>query len=418
VDLSRRDVVKYGVLGSLGVVSLGDELQDRYEASEQVARATGLTDKREFALQQIRELENSYAKAARGEGGIADRVELLSPFLGNPNHFEGYRREGFVPDTQGLLEDRSPEEVFRHYAEEGIGEIPFTSTQASLLTDQELSIDLVYLNQGRDADELLSDGVEIVETEVGQVLPRDYGLAVDALSVEPREDVEAILDSVSESPNEALTGLNEEYGYDTGPTLPVYVFDPQEFDRLSAAAGLDFSKMWAGYGVPEGSLISLPSTLLRIEEDQFDEILVHEIGHSAFELPHSALQDDVMTYNTKAGNPTAFNGSSELLIRSYLNSDLEVREEKRNGERGIYFQQVSGEIPRSRAADAFFASVNAYITDIIDEFDLDVEKFEETDYQRRDGFDIAQYENYDGTGVDMEIIVDQLIHEIRSSVRS
>lgn len=418
MDLSRRDAVKYGVLGSLGAVSLGDALQDRYEASEQVARATGLTDEREFALQQIRELENSYTAAARGEGGIADRVELLSPFLGNPNHFEGYRREGFVPDTQGLLEDRSPEEAFRHYAEEDVGEMPFTATQASLLLDQELSIDLVYLDQGRDADDFLSDGVETVETEVGQVLSSDYGLAVDARSVEPKEDVEAILDSVSESPEEALGDLNEEYGYDTGSTLPVYVFDPQEFDRLSAVAGLDFSEMWAGYGVPEGSLVSLPSPLLRIEENQFYATLVHEIGHSAFELPHSALRDDVMTYNSKAGDPTAFNGSSELLIRSYLNSDLEVREEQQNGERGIYFRQTPGDIPRSSAVDAFFASVNAYITDMVEEFDLDVEKSEETDYQRRNGFDIAQYENYDGTGIDMEIVVDQLIHDIQSSVGS
>jgi hypothetical protein len=418
VDVSRREAVKYGVLGSLGVVSLGNEFQNRYEVSEQASRTVGLTDEREFALQQIKELENSYTAAARGEGGLADRVELLSPFLGNPNHFEGYRREGFVPDTQSLLENHSPEEAFRHYADEGVGEIPFTATQATLLLDQELSIDLVYLDQERNTNELLSDGVEIVETEVGQVLPRNNGLAVDALSVEPRENVEAILHSVSESPDEALAGLNEEYGYDTGPTLPVYVFDPQEFDRLSAAAGLDFSEMWAGYGVPEGSLVSLPSPLLRIEEDQFDATLVHEIGHSAFELPHSALRDDVMTYNTKAGNPTAFNGSSELLIRSYLNSDLEVREEERNDERGVYFQQVPGEVPRSSAVDAFFADLNAYITDMVDEFDLDVGKFEDTDYQRRNGFDIAQYENYDGTGVDMEIIVDQMIHDIHSLVRS
>lgn len=412
MDLSRRDTVKYGALGVLGAVSLGKRVQDQHEVSEQVTKR--MVSDREFAEQQIQELENSYQEAVQGESGVVDSTELMGLLLGNPNHFEDFSREEFISDTENLLESHSVGEAFRIYAEENVDEIPFTSIQASLLLDQTLDLDLVYLDQGGEFDENLSNGVETVEAEIGQVLPSEYELSVDSRIVDPGVEVEEVLKSVSEEPKEGILNLNELFDYNKGSTLPVYIFEPREFDRLSSVARLDFSEMWVGYGAPEGSLVALPSKLLRTGEDQFYETLVHEIGHSAFELPHSAVNDDVMTYNSKADNPTGFT-TSQLLIQSYLDSELEFREEERNGERGIYFQQQPGKIPQDEAVDAFFANLNAYITDMVDEFDLDPGKFEDTSYERRDGFDVAQYHDYNETGVGMEITVDGLIHDIQQT---
>jgi hypothetical protein len=334
-------------------------------------------------------------------------------FLGNPNHFEDYSREGFIPDTEDLLRTQTSEEAFKNYAENGVEEIPFTSTQASLLLDQELDLDLVYLDQGREADELLSDGLQTVEAEVGNVLPGEYEFSVDSRVVEPDAEVEEALKSISEEKEQGVQEFNEVFDYNQDSTLPVYVIDPREFDRLSSVADLDFSEFWGGFGTPEGSVVAMPSTLLQISEEQFYSTLVHEIGHSAFELPHSSVRDDVMTYNQKNDHPTGFT-TSDLLIQSYLDSTLELSEEERNGQKGIYFRQEPASIPHEEAENAFLSNLNAYLTDMVDAFDLDVGKFEEISYQRRNGLDVAQYQDYDGTGVGMEISVNGLIQDIES----
>jgi hypothetical protein len=393
MDLSRRDAVKYGALSVLGAVSLGSEAQDRYEVSEQITKR--LVSDREYALQQIEELQNSYQAALQGESGVTDFAELMYLFLGNPNHFEDYSREGFIPDTEDLLRTQTSEEAFKNYAENGVEEIPFTSTQASLLLDQELDLDLVYLDQGREADELLSDGLQTVEAEVGNVLPGEYEFSVDSRVVEPDAEVEEALKSISEEKEQGVQEFNEVFDYNQDSTLPVYVIDPREFDRLSSVADLDFSEFWGGFGTPEGSVVAMPSTLLQISEEQFYSTLVHEVGHSAFELPHSSVRDDVMTYNQKNDHPTGFT-TSELL------------------KKGIYFRQEPASIPHEEAENAFLSNLNAYLTDMVDAFDLDVGKFEEISYQRRNGLDVAQYQDYDGTGVGMEISVNGLIQDIES----
>lgn len=401
--------MKYGLLGGVGALALGSELESNYEASEVVTKR--FSSDRDFALQQIDELESSYKEAANGNGGVVDSFQLLYQFLGNPNHYEMHSRSGFIPDRDDLLDEKSPREAFRTYVQEGVEEVPVSSTQASVLLDQRLDLDLVYLDQGEDAGSLVSNGFDTMESEIGGVLPGDYDLSVNLRRVEPGAEIEEVLEDLGGEQKQSVLDLNEVLGYDTGSTLPVYVFDPREFDRLSGLAQLDFDRMWAGYGAPEGSLVALPSTLLRISENQFYSNLVHEVGHSAFELPHSAAPDDVMTYNEKAGEPTGFTVSQPLL-QSYLDSDFEFREEERDGVRGVYFRQEPGEIPRSKAVNAFFANLNGYITDMVDEFDLDVNKFEEMGYERRDGFDVAQYRDYDGTGVGMDISVNQQIHDI------
>lgn len=53
---------------------------------------------------------------------------------------------------------------------------------------------------------------------------------------------------------------------------------------------------------------------------------------------------------------------------------------------------------------------------MVDEYDFDPGKFQDTGYQWRNGFDVAPYYDYDETGVGMEIMVDQLTHDIQSSV--
>lgn len=403
--------MKYGALSVLGAVSLGSEAQDRYEVSEQITKR--LVSDREYALQQIEELQNSYQAALQGESGVTDFAELMYLFLGNPNHFEDYSREGFIPDTEDLLRTQTSEEAFKNYAENGVEEIPFTSTQASLLLDQELDLDLVYLDQGREADELLSDGLQTVEAEVGNVLPGEYEFSVDSRVVEPDAEVEEALKSISEEKEQGVQEFNEVFDYNQDSTLPVYVIDPREFDRLSSVADLDFSEFWGGFGTPEGSVVAMPSTLLQISEEQFYSTLVHEIGHSAFELPHSSVRDDVMTYNQKNDHPTGFT-TSDLLIQSYLDSTLELSEEERNGQKGIYFRQEPASVPDEEAENAFLSNLNAYLTDMVDAFDLDVGKFEEISYQRRNGLDVAQYQDYDGTGVGMEISVNGLIQDIES----
>jgi hypothetical protein len=405
--------VKYGSLGLLGAVSLGKEVQDRFELSEEVTRR--LVTDREYALQQIEELKNSYREGVSGRGGSGEFLELASPFVGNPNRFDDNAREGFVPDTENLLKDHSPERAFRAYAENGADMLP-TSTQVSLLLDQELDLDLVYLDQGGDGEaaRLLSNGVETVEAEVGRVLPEEYEFSVGSRVVEPDSEVEEILRSVSEERKQSVTRLNEECGYDQGSTLPVYVYDAREFDRLSALAGLDFSEMWAGSGSPSGSILALPSAVLGISESEFYSTLVHEIGHSVFELPHSTVRDDVMTYNTEADNPTGFT-SSKPLIHSYLNSRIEIREEERDAERGVYFSQRPGTIPRSEATDNFLTVLDSYLTDMIEEFDLDVDRFDEVDYREENRLDVAMYRDYDGTGVDMKITADGHIRSIQAS---
>jgi hypothetical protein len=271
----------------------------------------------------------------------------------------------------------------------------------------------VYLDQGREADELLSDGLQTVEAEVGNVLPGEYELFVDSRVVEPDAEVEEALKSISEEKEQGVQEFNEVFDYNQDSTLPVYVIDPREFDRLSSVADLDFSEFWGGFGTPEGSVVAMPSTLLQISEEQFYSTLVHEVGHSAFELPHSSVRDDVMTYNQKNDHPTGFT-TSELLIQSYLDSTLELSEEERNGEKGIYFRQEPASIPHEEAENAFLSNLNAYLTDMVDAFDLDVGKFEEISYQRRNGLDVAQYQDYDGTGVGMEISVNGLIQDIES----
>jgi hypothetical protein len=411
VELSRREVVKYSSLGLLGAAFLGKEVQDRFEMSEEVTRR--LVSDREYALQQIEELENSYREGVSGREGSGEFLELASPFVGNPNRFDDNAREGFVPDTESLLEDRSPERAFRAYVENG-ADMPLTSTQVSLLLDQELDLDLVYLDQGRDAAGLLSNGVETVEAEVGRVLPESYEFSVGSRVVEPDSEVEDVLRSISEERKQGVKELNEECGYDEGSTLPVYVYDARELDRLSALAGLDFSEMWAGSGSSDGSILALPSAVLGISEDEFYSTLVHEIGHSVFELPHSTVRDDVMTYNTEADNPTGFT-SSEPLIHSYINSCIEIREEERDGERGVYFSQRPETIPRGEAVDNFLAGLDSYLTDMIEEFDLDVDRFDEVGYREEGGVDVALYRDYDGTGVDMRITADGHIRSIQAS---
>jgi len=409
MDLSRREMIKYGGLGVLGAVSAARTAENRYEVSEMVTKR--LVSDQEFALQQIQELDNSYQEALQGDGNLMDATELLFLFLGNPNHYEKYSREGFVPDTEGLLEENGEEQVFKNYAEKGVEEIPFSSTQASILLDQELDIDVVYLNQGEDT-KLVSEGVNTVESEVGNIVPSDFDFSVDSRILEADAEIEEALKEISESMDDSLHKLNKAVGYDTDSSLPVYIFRPRELDRLSGLLMADSSEMWGGFGTPEGAAVAMPSKILQIGEKDFYSTLVHEIGHSAFELPHSAVRDDTMTYNFEAGgNSTSFT-TSELLIQSYLDSDLKVRAEEKYGVEGVYFQQIPGKIPREEAVDAFFANLNAYITDMVDEFDLDPKKFENTSYKRKDGLDIARYQDYDGTGVDMEITADQLIRDI------
>jgi len=415
MDLSRRDAMKLGALAVATPFAVREAEED-YELSDIVEQATGIGDTYDHAVKEMHELDAEAQQSARGGGDLVDRLQMQYLFLGNPNSYSGYDREGIVPDTNGYLEQGAiPAEALRRYAADD-PEIPYTSVDFTVLWDDRLDIDLIQVTEGDGATALLEDTVDIVDQTHTAVLPDQYTVTVDYRVEQPTDTVQPMIDDLrAVEQQELLSQLNTAY-HDDPATLPVYLLDIDPVDYYSSLLTLSLDDLWTGFsGVSRpGAVATLPSAAIRQDEEMFTRTVVHEIGHAAFDLPHSAAPDDVLSYNhQESGSSPSYGLPSRLLIQRLVESDFAIDTATMDdGTRGIRFQQTPATAPYEQSVDAFFTNVAGYVEGMADNIDLAMDEFESWSYTRRDGDDIGTFEAYKGLDLDMRVRVDGVVESV------
>ena len=216
------------------------------------------------------------------------------------------------------------------------------SVEPGLLIDEEASIDVIELGD----TEVESGKVgERLEDSLSPVLGSGYDLDTGTRSVELSEYGSA---------DEAFRMVQKEYSKGSSEILQIYLTDEDlgEFGLM-------------GYAPIDGNTVVVATEkgdMFQYDSQDVSETVVHETGHSLFDIQHTADDQDIMYYNDSV-DIVDFGRRSQLLIQRYLNSSLEtdVAETDRSSYLSVGFEL--GEIDSQVAAREFKNHLEMFLYD-------------------------------------------------------
>ena len=246
-----------------------------------------------------------------------------SIYLGNVNNFEfsaiedeifeGAVAEEIVGKELGEMDDSDYRKLLDTASTDRLNnEIEYSymaknpmmdNVEPSLLIGERVSVDIIELGDTKMESKKVG---ERLEDSLNPVLGSGYDLDIGIRSVDLSEYGSA---------DEAFKMVQEEYSEGSSETLQIYLTD-EELE--------EFGLM--GYAPIDGNTVVVATEkgdMFQYDSQDVSETVVHETGHSLFDIQHTADDQDVMYYNDSV-NIVDFGRRSQLLIQRYLNSSLET----------------------------------------------------------------------------------------------
>lgn len=227
--------------------------------------------------------------------------------------------------------------------------------EPNLLLNSRLNIDIIPLTETEISLKKLKKS--LIDS-LDPVLGSSFDLNVEVKRVAKNGDS-----------TETFVQTQKNYAQDKPGTLQLYL--TQKVLGDTAGIGL------RGYAPIDGNTAVIRSKvneLFGYNEMDVIESATHEVGHSAFDIQHSASQDDVMLYTDV--DDLKFGKRSKYLIQRYLNSSLET-EIRRDDESGTILMGFKpSKIDANAAKTEFLDHLETYLRDIEGFEDIENWEFE------------------------------------------
>ena len=266
------------------------------------------------------------------------------------------------------------------------------NVEPRLLIGQRADIDVIELGDTKVEPGKVG---EQLEDSLSPVLGSGYELNVGTRSVE-LEDYE--------NADEAFRSVQEKYSDGNSGVLQVYLTggDLEEFGLM-------------GYAPIDGNTVVVATEkgfMFDYDSQDVAGTVVHEVGHSLFDIQHTADAQDVMRHNSSV-DAIDFGRRSRLLIQRYLDSSLETSVVDSGDDSYLSIGFEPGDVGSQVAGREFEDHFEMFLYDVMG-FE-DVENWE-LDYrgQTSMGYDKARATRDFETGerIEMDMEIDYFIGDI------
>jgi len=296
-------------------------------------------------------------------------------------------------DYRELLEVMSEDRLNRGIEHGYMSKSPMRdNVEPRLLIGQRADIDVIELGDTKVEPGKVS---EQLEDSSSPVLGSGYELSVGTRSVDLAD---------YESADEAFRSVQEEYSEGSSGVLQVYLTgeDLGEFGLM-------------GYAPIDGNTVVVATEkgfMFDYDSQDVAGTVVHEVGHSLFDIQHTADGQDVMRHSSSV-DAVDFGRRSRLLIQRYLDSSLETGVVDSGDDSYLSIGFDPGEVGSQVAGREFEDHLEMFLYDVMG-FE-DVENWE-LDYrgQTSMGYDKARATRDFETGerIEMDIEIDYFIEDI------
>ena len=296
-------------------------------------------------------------------------------------------------DYRDLLEVMSKDRLNREIERVYMSKNPMMdNVEPRLLIDQRADIDVIELG---DTEVEPGKVREQLEDSLSPVLDSGYELNVGTRSVDLAD---------YENADKAFRSVQEEYSEGSSGVLQVY---------LTGEDLAEFGLM--GYAPIDGNTVVVATEkgfMFDYDSQDVAETVVHEVGHSLFDIQHTADSQGVMRHNSSV-DAVDFGRRSRLLIQRYLDSSLETDMVDSGDDSYLSIGFEPGEVGSQVAGREFEDHLEMFLYDVMG-FE-DVENWE-LDYrgQTSMGYDKARATRDFETGerIEMDMEIDYFVEDI------
>jgi len=296
-------------------------------------------------------------------------------------------------DYRKLLETASTDQLNHEIEYDYMTKNPMVdNVEPRLLIDQKADIDVIELGDTKVEPGKVG---EQLEDSLSSVLASGYELNVGTRSVDLADYGNA---------DEAFRGVQKEHSEGSQEVLQVYLTgeDLKEFGLM-------------GYAPIDGNTVVVATEkgfMFDYDSQDVAGTVVHEVGHSLFDIQHTADAQDVMRHNSSV-DAIDFGRRSRLLIQRYLDSSLETSVVDSGDGSYLSIGFEPGDVGSQVAGREFEDHFEMFLYDVMG-FE-DVENWE-LDYrgQTSMGYDKARATRDFETGerIEMDMKIDYFIEDI------